>query len=153
MLTFEEKKQIISRYTQLEEKAISLGRVNYHYPESKRDKSILIKHLHPNGNGYVYAPYLDADTLDKQGYFNVFEANESELVGLIEAAIAYMDSDGDIFQEGQEITYVDEFNEKLSLIYENKMWIVYAFENVEAIFPTIEAAESYLNDEGFFEQK
>ncbi len=153
MLTFEEKKQIISRFTELEEKAISLGRVNYHYPSSKREKSILIKHLHPNGNGYVYAPYLDVSMLDKQGYFNIFEASESELVELISAAITYMDSDGDIFKEGQEITYVDEFEEKLVLTYENKMWIVYAAENVEAVFPTLEAAESYLGDEGFFEQK
>ncbi|EUJ50907.1 hypothetical protein [Listeria fleischmannii] len=150
MLSFEEKKQIIARFTALEEKEVSLGRVNYHYPESKREKSILIKHLHPNGNGYVYAPYLDSDTLDKQGYFNIYNAKEFELVELIEAAISYMDSDGDIFEEGQKFTYQSDSGETLELIYENKMWIVYAAGNVEAVFKTLEAAESYLADEGFF---
>ncbi|MBC1522461.1 hypothetical protein HB912_12465 [Listeria aquatica] len=154
MLSFEEKRKIITRFTVLEEKPVSMKRYNYHYPASKRDKTVLVKHLHPNGNGFVYAPYLEGEeVLDKEGYVNIYEATEDKLIQLIERAITYMDSDGEAYQEGDTFVYQNDAGELLKLVFENKMWIVYAYENVEAVFKSLDQAESYLADEGFFEEQ
>ncbi|EUJ29175.1 hypothetical protein MFLO_11330 [Listeria floridensis FSL S10-1187] len=148
------KKEIIDRFTELTAKPISLNRVNYHYPESQREKTILVKHLHPNGNGFIYAPYLEGETeLDKEGYVNIYEASEEELTELIQKAIDFMNTDEAGFAEGEARFYQDQDKNILKLVYENKVWIVYDFDNVEAVFKSLEQAESYLSDEGFFEEK
>lgn len=58
MLTFEEKLSIIETFPELQRKDVSLGRVNFHYPESVQEKKIVVQHLHPNGNGFVYAGHM-----------------------------------------------------------------------------------------------
>lgn len=151
MLSFTEKKALFQQFNQLEEQAVSLGRFNYHFTESKRSKTIIIKYLHPNGNGFIYAPFSDES--GKDGYVNIREMEEPELIELLEKALEYMASDGDAFAEGYTEKYVDDFGDKLLLCYENKIWTLYAGENVEAIFKTHEAALGYLSDEGFFESK
>ncbi|MGQ0517887.1 hypothetical protein ACT453_49800, partial [Bacillus sp. D-CC] len=55
MLTFEEKLSIIESFPELERKNVSLKRVNFHFEESRLDKKNVVYHLHPNGNGFVYA--------------------------------------------------------------------------------------------------
>ncbi|EDO0068112.1 hypothetical protein GLX89_14295, partial [Listeria monocytogenes] len=122
-----------------------------HYPASKRDKKIIVKHLHPNGNAFVYAPFLEVEPLDKQGYVNVKDYSENEIRVLLLEAKEFMDSDEDGYKEGLTKIYQDNSGEKLSLVYENKMWVIYTGENLEAVFPTLESAEGYLLDEGFFE--
>ncbi|HEL6659649.1 TPA: hypothetical protein UPG49_001005, partial [Listeria monocytogenes] len=118
---------------------------------SKRDKKIIVKHLHPNGNAFVYAPFLEVEPLDKQGYVNVKDYSENEIRVLLLEAKEFMDSDEDGYKEGLTKIYQDNSGEKLSLVYENKMWVIYTGENLEAVFPTLESAEGYLLDEGFFE--
>lgn len=154
MLSFDEKRKIINGFAALEEKPVSMKRYNYHYPASKREKTVLVKHLHPNGNGFVYAPYLEESAkLDKEGYVNIYDVTEAELVQLIEQALTYMDSDGGAYQEGDTFVYQNDTGELLKLVFENKMWIVYAYDNVEAVFKSLDQAESYLADEGFFEEQ
>ncbi|EJX8145222.1 hypothetical protein OEO26_002993, partial [Listeria monocytogenes] len=89
--------------------------------------------------------------LDKQGYVNVKDYSENEIRVLLLEAKEFMDSDEDGYKEGLTKIYQDNSGEKLSLVYENKMWVIYTGENLEAVFPTLESAEGYLLDEGFFE--
>ncbi|WP_099221897.1 hypothetical protein [Listeria costaricensis] len=149
MLTFEQKQQIFARFDELEEKSVSMGRLNYHFEGSKREKTLVIKHLHPNGNAWLYAPFLERDDLDKEGYLNIRDLSESEIEQLLKEAIGYLSTDGDPYQEGFYEWYQDGNGDALKLSYENKMWIIYTGENVEAVFPTREAALGYLADEGF----
>ncbi|EAF2981517.1 hypothetical protein ACGLY1_002663 [Listeria monocytogenes] len=149
MLNFEEKKALIESIDGFELHEISMGRINVHYPASKRDKKIIVKHLHPNGNAFVYAPFLEVEPLDKQGYVNVKDYSENEIRVLLLEAKEFMDSDEDGYKEGLTKIYQDNSGEKLSLVYENKMWVIYTGENLEAVFPTLESAEGYLLDEGF----
>ncbi|PDR00508.1 hypothetical protein A0I97_07230 [Listeria monocytogenes] len=145
------KKALIESINGFELHEISMGRINVHYPASKRDKKIIVKHLHPNGNAFVYAPFLEVEPLDKQGYVNVKDYSENEIRVLLLEAKEFMDSDEDGYKEGLTKIYQDNSGEKLSLVYENKMWVIYTGENLEAVFPTLESAEGYLLDEGFFE--
>ncbi|WP_239256553.1 hypothetical protein [Listeria ilorinensis] len=149
MLTFEQKQQIFAHFDELEEKSVSMGRLNYHFEGSQREKTLIIKHLHPNGNAWLYAPFLESDDLDKEGYLNIRDLSENEIAHLLKEAIRYLSTDGDPYQEGFHEWYQDRNGDALKLSYENKMWIIYTGENVEAVFPTREAAIGYLTDEGF----
>ncbi len=60
MLTFEEKIKIAEEFVELEKKEVSMGRVNFHFEESDYDKKNVVYHLHPNGNGFVYADWYPA---------------------------------------------------------------------------------------------
>ncbi|WP_163652540.1 hypothetical protein [Listeria sp. PSOL-1] len=151
MLSFAEKRALFQQFDELEEQPVSLGRLNYHFRASKRPKTIIVKYLHPNGNGFIYAPFVSES--GKDGYVNIHEMEKTELIDLLKKALEYMSSDGDEFAEGYTEWYVDDHGEKLELSYENKMWLIYAFRNVEAVFKTREAALSYLTDEGFFKSK
>lgn len=87
MLTFEQKLAILDSYPQLERKNVSLGRVNYHYEESQHDKKTVAFHLHPNGNGYVFAGLLRGYETDDKGFVNIRDYSESELRSLLDASI------------------------------------------------------------------
>ncbi|WP_260447723.1 hypothetical protein [Listeria booriae] len=147
MLSFEEKKNIFDQYTELEAHPVSMGRINYHFPASVREKKIAVNHLHPNGNAFIYAPFLD--DADKNDFVNVREATEAELKELLSGSISFLSTDGDEFEEGYEEAFRDAYRTVLILRYENKMWAIYADDHLEAIFPSREAADSYLMDEGF----
>ena len=90
MLTFTEKLAIIESFPQLQRKDISLGRVNFHFEESVYDKKIVVQHLHPNGNGFVYAGHLPAKVKDKKGLVNIRDYSEEELRDLLTNSIAYL---------------------------------------------------------------
>lgn len=71
MLTFEQKLAILDSYPQLERRNVSLGRVNYHYEQSRHEKKTVASHLHPNGNGYVFAGLLRGYESDDKGLVNI----------------------------------------------------------------------------------
>lgn len=149
MLSFEEKKTIIENFEVLTAHPVSLGRINYHYPESKREKQLVVKFLHPNGNGFVYQP--DAPAAAKDGFVNIREYEEADLKNILRDAICYLKTDGLPYQDGDTVLFHNQANEELRASYENEMWIIYTGKNVEAVFPSFEAAKGYLLDEGFYE--
>ncbi|WP_047152699.1 hypothetical protein [Aneurinibacillus tyrosinisolvens] len=148
MLTFEEKLAIIESFPQLERKNVSLGRVNFHYEESAFDKKIVVYHLHPNGNGFVYAGHLpDYDTDDK-GLVNIRDYAADELRSLIKSSIESLSDDSEMEEEqGEQWTGPEE--QTLLLVHENDLWNVYTGLNLEASFETYEEAEQYMQEEGF----
>ena len=83
MLTFEEKLSIIETFPELQRKDVSLGRVNFHYLESVQEKKIVVQHLHPNGNGFVYAGHMRKKETDRKGFINIRDYTEEELKDLI----------------------------------------------------------------------
>lgn len=87
MLTFEEKLSIIESFPELERKNVSLKRVNFHFEESRLDKKNVVYHLHPNGNGFVYAYFIKGYKTDAKGMINIREFSEEELRSLIEKVI------------------------------------------------------------------
>lgn len=68
MLSFEHKKSIFRSFSQLQEKPISKGRINYVYPESRQRGKILITQLSSSGNGYVNGKYMDGKIIKEKGY-------------------------------------------------------------------------------------
>lgn len=87
MLSFEEKLKIIESFPQLERKNVSLKRVNFHFEESGSDKKNVVYHLHPNGNGFVYADKLDEYDTDDRGLVNIRDFSKEELRDIIEKSI------------------------------------------------------------------
>lgn len=87
MLTFEQKLAILDSYPQLERRNVSLGRVNYHFEQSRHEKKTVASHLHPNGNGYVFAGLLRGYESDDKGLVNIRDYTESELRELLDASI------------------------------------------------------------------
>lgn len=68
MLTFEEKLAIIESFPELERVNVSLGRVNFQFNESVYEKKNVVYHLHPNGNGFVYAGRLQGYQTDGRAW-------------------------------------------------------------------------------------
>ncbi len=87
MLSFEEKLAIVESFPQLTRKNVSLGRVNFHYEESAADKKIVVYHLHPNGNGFVYAENINGYEPDEKGMVNIRDFSAKELRNIIEQSI------------------------------------------------------------------
>lgn len=154
MLSFEEKLQIIESFPQLTRRDVSLGRVNFHYEESDYDKKTVVYHLHPNGNGFVYAEYLDEYEPDQKGMVNIREFTAKELRKIIEQSIESLaprsNIESAIVGESEEEEYwINEENFTLILIYEDEMWNVYAGLNLDGTFPSYNEAAQYLKEEGF----
>lgn len=87
MLSFEQKLAIIEAFPELQRKNVSLGRTNFHYEESLYEKKSVVHHLHPNGNGYVFAGLVPGVATDEKGLVNIRDYSEDELRSLIEKAI------------------------------------------------------------------
>lgn len=87
MLTFQQKIHILESFPQLERRDVSLGRVNFHYEDSIHDKRTVGYHLHPNGNGYIYAGLLNRSDVNDKGFINIRDFSESELRQLIQQSI------------------------------------------------------------------
>lgn len=161
MLTFEQKLAIITSFPELQRKDVSLGRVNFHYEESIHEKKIVVYHLHPNGNGFVFAGLLDGVETDAKGFVNIRDYGEDELRSLITRAIASL-SATDSGDEPSAETPEDEGyhpsraefwrgagGSRLTLLYQDDLWYVYAGKELEMAFETHEEAVQYLADEGF----
>lgn len=159
MLTFEQKIAILDSYPQLEARKVSLGRVNYHLEQSRHDKKTVASHIHPNGNGFVYAGLLRGYETDDKGLVNIRDYSEAELRELLDASIQSL------------LTYVPEApapsrrkkrtsagaaslwknadGHTLSLRFEEDLWYLYAGLHLEMAFETEGEAEEYLAEESF----
>ncbi|MCK1993057.1 hypothetical protein [Peribacillus muralis] len=155
MLTFEEKLSIIETFPELQRKDVSLGRVNFHYPESVQEKKIVVQHLHPNGNGFVYAGHMRKKDTDRKGFINIRDYDEAELKELIQKSMDYLSEPAvEIPEEENEFarlegTWIGKDKQELTLIREDQLWNVYSGSNLEECFESPIEAERYLLDEGF----
>lgn len=154
MLSFEEKLAIVESFPQLTRKNVSLGRVNFHYEESAADKKIVVYHLHPNGNGFVYAEYINGYEPDEKGMVNIRDFSAKELRNIIEQSIQSLAprtaAESAIVGESDDEEYwINDENHTLILIYEDEMWNVYAGLNLDGTFTSYSEATQYLKEEGF----
>ena len=158
MLTFEEKLSIIESISGLERKDVSLGRVNFHFPGSIQEKKIVVQHLHPNGNGYVYAGHMSKKETDRKGFINIRDYNEEDLRHLIHDSMDFL-ANPRVEQEAEdeyahlEGIWVGPEKQELMLEKEDQLWNVYAGSNLEDCFESPVEAERYLLDEGFRQSK
>lgn len=151
MLTFEEKEAIIQEFAELTRKEVSLKRVNYHYEDSLYEKTTVIYHLHPNGNGFVYVGDLPQyEAADDKGLLNIREASADELRKVIKDSIAYLSTEEEeLLDEEVEEEWKNKEDSKLTLLQEDTLWNIYHGYNLEESFGSYEEAKSYLLEEGF----
>ncbi|SFK17638.1 MULTISPECIES: hypothetical protein [unclassified Bacillus (in: firmicutes)] len=154
MITFEEKLTIIESFPELERKTVSLGRINFHYEESRLDKKNVVYHLHPNGNGFVYAGHLKGYKTNDKGMVNIRDFSAEELRSLLEKSIAGLSQEPveevAIAENFQEEEWVNEDKHILTLIKEDEdMWNVYAGIQLDGTFNSYKEAAQYLDEEGF----
>jgi hypothetical protein len=155
MLTFNEKLAIIESFPELERKDVSLKRVNFQLPNSASDKKNVVYHLHPNGNGYVYAGNLPAYETDEKGMVNIRDFSKDELKYLIMESIqSLLPVEKTIAEEaiiGNQVEerWVDNDMNHLIVINENDTWNIYFGLNLEESFDTYGEAEEFLIEEGF----
>ncbi|MFJ7935076.1 hypothetical protein [Sporosarcina sp. NPDC096371] len=148
MLTFEQKQTIIESYPELTRKDVSLKRVNYHYEESLHDKTVVVQHLHPNGNGFVYVAGIPGYDADDRGLVNIREATEEELRKTITDSIQAL-SQGEAEEQAVEQHWVNDAGEKLVLMEELDAWNLYHGLNLEDSFGDYAEAVAYLKEERF----
>jgi len=158
MLSFEQKLVIIEGFPELERKDVSLGRTNFHYEESAHEKKSVVHHLHPNGNGYVFAGLVPGVATDDKGLVNIRDFSEEELRSLIEKSIRSLAiappgkpeaKKKKKRQAPQEERWIGPDNAVLTLLFEEDLWYLYADLNLESAFETYEEAEQYLEEEQF----
>ncbi|MDP4084294.1 MAG: hypothetical protein Q8934_06715 [Bacillota bacterium] len=155
MLTFEEKLAIIETFPELERKNVSLGRVNYQIKNSELDKKNVVYHLHPNGNGFVYAGRIPNVQSDEKGMVNIRDLSAKDLHHLIKESIISLSSpektvaETAIIGDNEEERWVNDENQILLLLNEDEVWNIYYGLNLEETFGTYEEAEMFLVDEGF----
>jgi hypothetical protein len=154
MLTFEQKLSIIESFPQLTRNDVSLNRVNFHYAESVSDKKNVVYHLHPNGNGFVYAEKVSGYDQDNKGMVNIRDFSEEELRVIIEKSIQSLTpketiEESTIEGDKEEERWVNSDNQSLIVVIEDDMWNVYAGLNLDGTFPSYNEAKSYLEEEGF----
>ncbi|WP_232697340.1 hypothetical protein [Brevibacillus daliensis] len=163
MLTFEQKQEIIESFPELAKKAVSLGRFNYHFEESKHEKKIVVNHLHPNGNGFVYAGHLPKKKTDQKGMVNIRDYSADELRTLIAASIDFLSKEPvepvekqDIYssdeQEAVEETWANKIGQTLQLLQEDDLWNLYTGSNLEMSTTSYKEAVMYLQEEGFYKK-
>lgn len=155
MLTFEEKLTIIESFPELERVNVSLGRVNFQFNESVYDKKNVVYHLHPNGNGFVYAGKTTGYETDGKGMVNIRDYSAEELKKVIRESIRSLSAEEKTVEEeaivgdNQEERWVNGENQVLLLINEDDIWNIYFGLNLEETFDTYEEAEIFLVEEGF----
>lgn len=153
MLSFEEKLAIAGSFPELQRKDVSLGRVNYHYEDSSYEKKTVVYHLHPNGNGFVYAGHLDdcPFDIDDKGFVNIREFAAEDYRALIAASIRSLTDEFADTEPSREERWTNGKKQTLDLKFddEDEMWYIYSGLNLDAVFDTYEEAKGYLVDEGF----
>ncbi|MGM9986332.1 MAG: hypothetical protein ACI35O_03790 [Bacillaceae bacterium] len=150
MLTFEQKLKIIESFPQLTRKNVSLNRVNFQYEESMTDKKNVVYHLHPNGNGFVYAGNLEQYEINDKGFTNIRNFSEEELREIITLSIQSLATTPKETAMAFEETWINNEGQTLVLIQEEEdMWNVYAGLNLDGTFTTYAQAKAYLDEEGF----
>jgi hypothetical protein len=155
MLSFEDKLVIADSFPELQRKDVSMGRVNYHYEESAYDKKTVVYHLHPNGNGYVYAGDLPEYDTDDKGFVNIRDFTADQLRLVIGQSIHSLTGSEQGATAGaggaREERWANAKKQTLTLQYEeeDEMWYIFAGLNLDATFDTYEEAKEYLEEEGF----
>lgn len=153
MLTFEEKLAIIESFPELERKNVSLGRVNFHFEGSIYEKKNVVYHLHPNGNGFVYAELLGGYDMDPKGMVNIRDFTADELRKVIQQSILSLSpnttEEEAIIENNEEERWINSENHTLILLNEDDMWNVYAGLNLDGTFLSYNEATQYLEEEGF----
>lgn len=147
MLTFEEKLKIIESFPELERKDVSLGRVNFHYNNSSLDKKNVVYHLHPNGNGFVYAGELTGYEINEKGMVNIRNFTEKALRNALNNAILSLTPDEE--EEIENESWMNNNTQVLTLIKEGDLWNVYADDMLDGTFTTYKEATQFLDEEGF----
>ncbi|MFS0690717.1 hypothetical protein AB1K89_15890 [Sporosarcina sp. 179-K 8C2 HS] len=148
MLTFEQKQQIIETFPELTRKEVSMKRLNYHYEDSLYDKTVVVQHLHPNGNGFVYVEGIPSYEPDERGLVNIREATEEELKAIIRDAIRAL-STKEEEEDPLEEVWVNGQGQKLTLLEEEGFFNVYHGYNLEESFGDYREAADYLKEENF----
>ncbi|WP_252504619.1 hypothetical protein [Sporosarcina sp. Marseille-Q4943] len=148
MLTFEQKQQIIETFPELTRKEVSMKRLNYHYEDSLYDKTVVVQHLHPNGNGFVYVEGIPSYEPDDRGLVNIREATEEELKAIIRDAIRAL-STKEEEEDPLEEVWVNGQGQKLTLLEEEGFFNVYHGYNLEESFGDYREAADYLKEENF----
>ncbi|PGS56815.1 hypothetical protein [Bacillus sp. AFS041924] len=154
MLTYEEKLAIIESFPELTKKSVSLGRTNFQYEESLKEKKNVVYHLHPNGNGFVYAEGIKGYKTNDKGMVNIRDFSEDELRTILTKSIDSLSVEP-IFEEDEEEVeeiWVNANGQILKLVSEMDMWNVYAGENLDGTFNSYGEACEYLDEEGFHVQ-
>jgi len=155
MLTFDEKLTIIESYPQLERKDVSLKRINFQLPNSISDKKNIVYHLHPNGNGFVYAGHLDHYDTDDKGMVNIRDFSAEQLRSILTESIAGLSqqeksiNEEAIIGDLKEERWVNEEGNVLVLLYESEVWNIYFGLNLDESFDTYEEAINFMREEGF----
>jgi hypothetical protein len=163
MLDFERKLAIFSSFPELVRKDVSLGRVNFHYEQSAYEKKTVGYHLHPNGNGFVYAALIPGVAADDRGFANVRDATEEQLRTLIAASIASLSARPGAADDGDAAPaksasrdaatpptrWTNAEGQALTLSFEDDLWYVFSGSNLESAFETFEEVETYMREEGF----
>ncbi|MGG3451698.1 hypothetical protein [Domibacillus aminovorans] len=154
MLTFEEKKAIIETFPQLTAKDVSMKRINYHFEDSLYEKTVVVHHLHPNGNGFVFVADLPGYEVNDKGLVNIREASEAELRAAIADSIRYLSDkpEDEVIEQvplSEEQEWRNRDGQTLLLVNEDLLWNVYTGLNLEESFESFKEAERYLLEEGF----
>ncbi|MEY8739220.1 hypothetical protein [Paenibacillus tundrae] len=166
MLNVEQKLEILESYPQLQRKNVSLGRVNFHYEDSAYEKKIVALHIHPNGNGYIYAGLLPNYETDAKGFVNIRDYSETDLRTLLDATLQAMSYNPDAIEVVEKApaskesappvtlssgggVWINEEGQTLTLKYDNDMWCVYAGQDLEMAYESRSEAGEYLHEEGF----
>ncbi|CAH2714280.1 hypothetical protein BACCIP111895_01441 [Neobacillus rhizosphaerae] len=155
MLTFNEKLAVIDEFSGLERKNVSLGRINFQFPNSISEKKNIVYHLHPNGNGFVYAGQLENYETDEKGMVNIRDFSADQLRQLIKEAIHALSPlepntvEEAIIGDSNEERWADKENNQLIVINENDAWNIYFGLNLDASFDTYQEAVEFLTEEGF----
>ncbi|WP_274365890.1 hypothetical protein [Paenibacillus thermotolerans] len=155
MLSFQEKLAIADSFPELQRKDVSLGRVNYHYDQSVTDKKTVVYHLHPNGNGYVYAGELHDFHLDSKGFVNIRDFSAEELHSLIERSIRSLSNSAASVSapvgQAKEERWKNGKGQTLELKFEDEdqMWYIFSGLILDATFDSYAEAKEYLEEEGF----
>ncbi|MCP3030030.1 hypothetical protein LF817_01610 [Halobacillus sp. A1] len=148
MLSFEEKIAVIEEFEELEKKNVSLGRVNFHFEESLYDKKNVVYHLHPNGNGFVYAGEMEGYPVDDRGMVNIRDFDAKELHAIVREAIDSLASTP-VEKDPVLEEWMNDDDQLLILMREEDGYNVYAGENLEGTFNSYEEAADFLEQEGF----
>lgn len=156
MLSFEQKKAVLASFPELTPKEVSLKRVNYHFEDSAYEKTIVVYHLHPNGNGFVFAGNLPGYEVDGKGYVNIRDFSEEALRKVVAASIRLLADEPAVAEEAEEAEeetsetkWVNKAGSVLVLAHEDLLWNVYTGMNLEESFESEKEAERYLTEEGF----
>ncbi|GLX67709.1 hypothetical protein [Paenibacillus glycanilyticus] len=156
MLNFEEKLAIIESFTELTRSNVSLGRVNFQFEDSLYDRKNVVYHLHPNGNGFVYAGLLRNFSQDDKGMINIRDYSELQLRTLLRQSIDSLSVREEEpapkpsrNRKKKDQLWTNEENQSLVVKWEDDMWYIYSGINLEMAFETHKEVEAYMEEEGF----